>query len=71
MTDITADKSQLKEMLKTALVEIIKEDKEIFYDLLTEVIEDIAMSNAIKEGENTELVSRETIFNKLKRQPGG
>lgn len=38
-------------------------------EILTEALEDIGMENAIKEGENTETVSREQIFKILKRQP--
>ncbi|MEZ2246831.1 hypothetical protein [Microcoleus sp.] len=37
--------------------------------VLTEALEDIGMENAIKEGENTETVSREQIFKILKGQP--
>ncbi len=41
------------------------DEKEKFYQLFAEIIEDIAMERAIAEGETTELVSRETIFNIL------
>lgn len=34
--------------------------------VLTEALEDIGMENAIKEGENTETVSRDRIFKILK-----
>jgi hypothetical protein len=45
----------------------LQEQKEVFSDLLAEAIEDIALENAIKEGENTETVSREEIFKLLNR----
>jgi hypothetical protein len=32
------------------------------YDVFTEILEDIALANAIKEGEETEIVSREQVF---------
>jgi hypothetical protein len=51
-----------KEVLKTAIVEVLQEQKEVLYDLLAEIMEDIALERAIKEGENTEPVSREAIF---------
>ncbi|MEH1872525.1 type II toxin-antitoxin system Phd/YefM family antitoxin [Nostoc sp.] len=51
-----------KELLKTAIAEVLQEQKEVLYDLLTEIIEDIALERAIKEGENSETVSREAIF---------
>ncbi len=68
MADIPLDENKLKEILKTAIVEVIQERKEIFSDLLAEIIEDIALEKAIKEGENTESVSREAIFKILDRQ---
>ena len=68
MAEILLDEGQLKEILKKAILEIIKEEKEIFYDLLTEVLEDMAIEKAIKEGENTEPVAREAIFKMLDRQ---
>jgi Fe2+ transport system protein B len=68
MAEISLDENKLKEILKTAIVEVIQERKEIFSDLLAEIIEDIALEKAIKEGENTESVSREAIFKIQDRQ---
>ncbi|MFB2976146.1 hypothetical protein [Microseira sp. BLCC-F43] len=68
MAEITIDESKLKELLKTAIVELLQERKEVVYDLLAEIIEDIALEKAIEEGENTEPVSREAIF-KILEQP--
>jgi hypothetical protein len=62
MPEINLDEIKLKELLKTAIVEVFQEQKEVLYDLLAEIIEDIALERAIKEGENTETVSREAIF---------
>jgi hypothetical protein len=68
MAEITIDDLKLKQLLKTAIVELLQERKEIVYDLLTEIIEDIALEKAIQEGENTEPVSREAIFKILGRK---
>ncbi len=68
MTEISLDENKLKELIKTAIVELIQEQKEVFSDLLAEVIEDIALEKAIKEGESTDPVSREAIFKILERQ---
>jgi len=62
MTQVTLDERKLKELLKTAIFELIQEEKELFSELLSDVIEEIGMINAIKEGENTEVVSQEEIF---------
>jgi hypothetical protein len=69
MSEITLDKTKLKELLKAAIFELLKEEKKLFSELLTEALEEIGMENAIKEGENSETVSREQIFKVLKEQP--
>ncbi|MFO8040734.1 MAG: hypothetical protein R6U67_14960, partial [Sodalinema sp.] len=48
--------------LKTAIFELLQEEKDVFSELLSDVLEEIGMINAIKEGENTEIVSQEEIF---------
>lgn len=52
------DEDRLKQLLKEALIEAVQEQKGLFYDLIFEIIEDIAMANAIREGVNTEKVGR-------------
>ena len=68
MAEITLDETKLKELLKAAILELMQEQKEEFYHILAESLEDIGMANAIKEGENTETVSREEIFKILKQK---
>lgn len=62
MTELNLDEDKIKQPFKIALTEVIQEQKEVFSDLLAEIIEDIALEKAIKEGEDTETVSREAIF---------
>jgi hypothetical protein len=57
MPETTLKTDQLKELLKTALVEILQEQKEVFTDIIVEAMEDIVLVKAIKEGESTEAVS--------------
>jgi hypothetical protein len=61
MTEITLNSDQLKEVLKATLLELFQENREEFSQLLSEIIEDIAIERAIQEGEDTEPVSREFI----------
>lgn len=61
-TNISIQINQLKQTLKEAILELITENKEEFSDLITEIVEDIALSKAIEEGEKTELVDKESIF---------
>ncbi|MBW4628360.1 MAG: hypothetical protein KME49_23320 [Brasilonema octagenarum HA4186-MV1] len=68
MTGINLDENKLKDIFKTAIIELLQEQKEVFSDLFIEILEDIALEKAIKEGEKTETVSRETIFKILDNQ---
>ena len=62
------ESEQLKQIFKSAIVELLRENSSEVSALLSEIIEDIAMEKAISEGENTEIVSRELIFELLERK---
>lgn len=55
----------LKPILKELLYELLTQEQDLLKDLIYEVIEDMAMANAIKEGIDSENVSREDIFSLL------
>ena len=65
MSEITLNPDQLKDILKSAIVELMRDNRKEVSEFLAEVIEDLAMEQAIAEGETTELVSRESIFRLL------
>jgi hypothetical protein len=65
MEQAILDEGRLKEIFKLALFEVFEERKSLFYELLTEAMEDIALVRAIKEGEATKSVSRAEVFNIL------
>jgi len=65
MEQAIIDEGRLKEILKMALIEAFEERKNLFYELITEAMEDIALVRAIKEGEATESVSRAEVFSIL------
>ena len=65
MSSISISEGQIKEVLKQAIVEVLQEREEWFYDLFAEVIEDFALVNAIGEGEGSGRVSKEEVFNVL------
>jgi hypothetical protein len=44
---------------------LIRDNREEVSEFLAEIIEDIAMERAIAEGETTELVNRDSIFQLL------
>jgi spore coat polysaccharide biosynthesis protein SpsF (cytidylyltransferase family) len=56
------DEKKIKDLFKQAIIEAIEEKKEVVYDLLVEVMEDIAMVRAIQDGENSGPASRDEIF---------
>jgi len=62
------DENKLKEVFKEALIEILEERKSVFQEILVEAIEDIGLTRAIQEGENTETVSKKEIFSILEGQ---
>ncbi|MBL1211240.1 hypothetical protein [Geminocystis sp. GBBB08] len=68
MTNILIETNQLKQTLKEVVLELITENQEEFSDLIIEIIENIALSKAIEEGEETELVDNESIFKILEQK---
>jgi hypothetical protein len=68
MPEITLDSDRLKEIFKSAIVELMHENRAEVSDFLIEILEDVAMEQAIAEGETTEIVSRESVFQLLERK---
>ena len=62
MSDISLSEAKLKDLMKTAILEIFEERRDLFQALIAEALEDMAMVKAIDEGKDSEAVSRETIF---------
>jgi hypothetical protein len=62
---MTITEQQLKEVVKTAIVEVLEERSELIRNIVEEALEDIGMSKAIQEGEHSELVSRDRVSNLL------
>ena len=67
MSTTIIDEAKLKEALKAAIVEILEERKDLVREVLEEALEDIALTRAIEEGEQGELVTRDEVFNALER----
>ncbi len=60
---LTLDHNQVKSRFKQSMIELMREPRDLF--ALSEAIEDLAFIKAIEEGEATESVSREAIFQVL------
>ncbi len=67
MVYTTLDGTKIKDLFKQAFEELFQERKDLFYELVTEIIEDSALLRAIKDGEETAIVSREEVFQVLER----
>jgi hypothetical protein len=62
MTSFSLADSQLKEVVKAALVEVLFEQREVFTEVLMEAMEEVGLVRAIESGRDTEVVSRAAIF---------
>ena len=65
MPEISLDEGRIKELLKEAVLEVLEERRDLIYDVLAEAMEDFALAKAIKEGESSESVTREQVFQTL------
>ena len=65
MENVVLNENRLKEIFKSALIEVLEERRSLFSELLAEALEDMALIRAIKEGESTASVSRDEVFNIL------
>jgi hypothetical protein len=66
MATVIESDERLKEVFKSAIVEVLQERQELVREILGDIIEDIAFSKAIAEGEQTPRVNRESVFEVLK-----
>jgi hypothetical protein len=62
MLEYSLNETQIKDLMKAAILEIFQERRDLFQDLIAEALEDIALVKAIDEGRDSEPVSREAIF---------
>ena len=67
MPQTTLDEAQIKELFKQALVELLQERKDLLRELIAEVLDDLALLRAIKEGEDTETVGKEDVLRVLEK----
>jgi len=58
---LTLDDDQTKALLKEVLVEMLQQQREVFYELVLEALEDVGLAKAIEEGEETEFVEESEI----------
>jgi cob(I)alamin adenosyltransferase len=59
------NQDQLKALIKAALVEVLEERQDLLLEAIAQALEDMAFARAIEEGESSELIKREAVFNLL------
>ncbi len=64
------DENKIKNLFKQAIIEAIEEKKDVVHDLFMEAMEDIALVRAIEDGESSDNVSRDEIFDILGGKEG-
>jgi hypothetical protein len=63
--ELSISDEKLKEIMKEALIEIIKEKRKVFYEILLEAIEEVGLANAIREGRKNKFVGEDRILKML------
>lgn len=58
----------LAKTLKRAMAEGLRENRDVVKDLLAEVLEDVSLANAIREGEKSKPVKRDAVMKALARR---
>jgi len=54
--------NSIKELLEEVLVKMLREKREVFYEIFLEALEDIALANAIQKGRRNRFVSEDRIL---------
>jgi hypothetical protein len=65
MVTLSLEEQQLKDIVKQALLELFEERQDLVETLFLEALEDWGLLQAIKEGETTETVERQEVFDVL------
>lgn len=61
----TMTEKQHKELIKASLIELVNENYDFFKEILSEIIEDAGMVNAIHKGRKNRFVDEKNIMNIL------
>jgi hypothetical protein len=56
------DEAKLKDLLKSAVAEVLDERREFVKEIIEDAMEDVGLARAIDEGVSSESVSRHEIF---------
>jgi len=60
--ELTLSDEKAKELMTEVFVEMIRQKRELFYEIVLEALEDAALGNAIAEGRKDNFVSEDRIM---------
>jgi len=61
----SVDEQQFKTTMREVIVEMLEEKNTLLYEVITDAIEEIALSHAIADGRNDDFVDESAIFSAL------
>ena len=59
--ELTIDEAHTKKLLKEIMIELINDRQDLFFELIMEVIEEVGLAAAIREGRQNEFVDEAEI----------
>lgn len=59
--ELTIDEIHAKKLLKEVLLELMNERQDLFFEIVTEALEEIGLAEAIREGRKNDFVSEAEI----------
>jgi hypothetical protein len=66
MAQVPVTRRALKQALKEALAETLQEQRALLHEVFAEVLEDFALTEAIRDGRKSALASREEVLRTLR-----
>ncbi len=62
MATATIEEGKLKDLIITALIEVLETRRDLMQEIVEEAMEDFALSRAIEQGMTSGKVSRDEVF---------
>ena len=63
--ELTIDDKKMRDIMKEVIIEMMKENKEGFRNLIVEAMEEVGLAKAIKEGRQNKFINEDKILNLL------
>jgi hypothetical protein len=63
--ELTINDEKMKDFIKEIILELITEKRDLFYDIILEAVEEVALAKAIAEGRQDNFVGEDRILELL------